>query len=214
MTETDQDPVNRLERRKQRTRAALIKAARTLVAQGRLNVPVLEITRLADVGMGSFYNHFRTKEELFEAAVVDVLDVHGGLLDEATAQLEDPAEIFASSFRITGRFFRRFPEESKILLSNWQAALTSERGLAPRALRDIESAASAGRFTVDDPARALAMAGGMLMGVGVLLAADPDRDDAATSDATARDVLRLFGMTAAEASEICARPLPAVGLYE
>ena len=73
MTETDQDPVNRLQRRKQRTRAALIKAARTLVAQGRLNVPVLEITRLADVGMGSFYNHFRTKEELFEAAVVDVL---------------------------------------------------------------------------------------------------------------------------------------------
>lgn len=214
MTDTAQQPANRLQRRKQRTRAALIKAARALVAEGRLNVPVLEITRLADVGMGSFYNHFSTKEELFEAAVVDVLDVHGGLLDEATAQLEDPAEIFASSFRITGRFFRRFPEESKILLSNWQAALTSERGLAPRALRDIEAAAAAGRFTVTDPQRALAMAGGLLMGVGILLAADPDRDDGQTTDAVAQDLLRLFGMSAAEARDVCSRPLPSVDLYE
>jgi len=35
-------------------------------------VPVLEITQAADVGMGSFYNHFDSKEQLFEAAVGDV----------------------------------------------------------------------------------------------------------------------------------------------
>ena len=52
------EPVNRLERRKQRTRAALIQAAQALIAEGRLNVPILEITQAADVGMGSFYNHF------------------------------------------------------------------------------------------------------------------------------------------------------------
>ena len=68
-------PVNRLERRKQRTRAALIKAAQAFIAAGKLNVPVLEITQAADVGMGSFYNHFESKEELFDAAVAEVLDV-------------------------------------------------------------------------------------------------------------------------------------------
>ena len=31
----------------------------------------LEITQAADVGMGSFYNHFESKDELFEAAVAD-----------------------------------------------------------------------------------------------------------------------------------------------
>ena len=41
---------------KARTRAALIRAAQTLIAQGRMNVPILEITQAADVGMGSFYN--------------------------------------------------------------------------------------------------------------------------------------------------------------
>lgn len=67
-TSTDALP-NSLQRRKQRTRAALIKAARDFIAAGNPNVPVLEITRAADVGMGSFYNHFDTKEQLFQAAL-------------------------------------------------------------------------------------------------------------------------------------------------
>src|SRR3954449_11834646 len=95
------EPTGRLERRKQRTRAALIRAAQRLIAEGRVNVPVLEITQTADVGMGSFYNHFDSKEQLFEAAVADVLDAHGALLDGLTASLDDPAETFATSFRLT-----------------------------------------------------------------------------------------------------------------
>ena len=208
------DTANRLVRRKQRTRAALIKSAQAFVAAGRLNVPVLEITQAADVGMGSFYNHFSTKEELFEAAVMDVLDRHGDVLDALTARLQDPAEIFASSFRLTGRFFRRRPQESTILLANWQAALASERGLAPRALRDITAAVAAGRFVIDDPERALATAGGLLMGLGMLLTASPDRDADQTTDAVAEDLLRLFGMSARDAHKICTRPLPEIGAYE
>src|SRR5215212_10637460 len=116
MSEPD-DPPNRLTRRKQRTRAALIKAAQGFIAAGKLNVPVLEITQAADVGMGSFYNHFQSKEELFEAAVADVLDNHGALLDQLTGLIDDPAETFACSFRLTGRLFRRRPRESQILLA-------------------------------------------------------------------------------------------------
>ena len=206
-------PDSRLERRKQKTRSALVKAAQGLIAEGRLNVPVLVITQAADVGMGSFYNHFSSKEELFEAAVMDVLDVHGDLLDALTAQLEDPAEAFASSFRLTGRFFRRRPQETRILLANWQAALVSEHGLAPRALRDIKAAAAAGRFTVDDPELALAIAGGVLLGLGAMLAAHPDRDDGATSDEVTEGLLRLFGMPAKLAHKICTRPLPDIDAY-
>lgn len=207
-------PANRLERRKQRTRSALIKAAQAMIAAGRLNVPILEITQAADVGMGSFYNHFSSKEELFEAAVMEVLDRHGELLDELTATMEDPAEIFASSFRLTGRFFRRRPQESTVLQANWHAVVGAERGLAPRALRDITAAVDAGRFTIDDPMRAVAMAAGLLMGLGILLAADPERDAEATTDAIAEDLLRLFGMSAREARKICSRPLPEIERYE
>jgi AcrR family transcriptional regulator len=208
VTDLSDAPVNRLERRKQRTRAALIRAAQAFIAEGKVNVPVLEITQAADVGMGSFYNHFESKEQLFEAAVAEVLEYHGALLDHLTSSIDDPAETFACSFRLTGRLFRRRPQESRILLANGMALLSSDLGLAPRALRDIEAAVSAGRFTVDDPELALSVAGGALLGLGNLLRSQPDRDDAAAADTVTEDVLRLFGLPADEAREICRRPLP------
>jgi AcrR family transcriptional regulator len=202
------EPPNRLERRKQRTRAALVKAAQRLIAEGKVNVPVLEITRAADVGMGSFYNHFDSKEQLFEAAITDVLDAHGAMLDRLTASIDDPAETFATSFRLTGRLFRHRPQESEILLANGPALLSSDRGLAPRALRDIKAGADAGRFKVEDPELALAMAGGALLGLGKLLRDKPDRDDARAADTVTENVLQLFGLSAEEAHEVCQRPLP------
>ncbi len=205
---TKSESVSRLQRRKERTRAALIAAAQRLIAEGRVNVPVLEITQLADVGMGSFYNHFDSKEQLFEAAVADVLDAHGALLDRLTAAIENPAETFATSFRLTGRLFRRRPQESEILLANGSTLLSSDRGLAPRALRDIKAAADAGRFHVEDPELALATAGGALLGLGALLRENRDRDDAHAADTVTENLLRLFGLDADEAHTICQRPLP------
>ena len=199
---------SRTTRRKQRTRAALIAAAQSFIAAGRLNAPILEITQTADVGMGSFYNHFDSREQLFEVAVTEVLDRHGDILDACTADLDDPAEIFAASFRMTGRLFRARPQESKVLLANGMTLLTSDRGLAPRALRDIRAGLAAGRFRVEDPELALAVAGGALLGLGNLLAAQPDRDDAHASDVVTMDVLRLFGMSEDDAREVCSRPLP------
>lgn len=208
MGESVEPGISRVQRRKQRTRAALISAAQGFIAEGRLSVPVLDITQAADVGMGSFYNYFDSKEELFAAAVAEALEAHGALLDVLTADVEDPAEAFACRFRLTGRLFRRRPQESQILLANGVALLTSDRGLAPRALRDIEAAVGAGRFSVEDPQLALAVAGGAIMGLGALLSSDPDRDDARAADSVTSDVLRLFGMSAADADEVCARPLP------
>ena len=204
----EQTTPNRLERRKMRTRAALIRAAQTFIASGKLTAPVLEITQAADVGMGSFYNHFDSKDQLFAAAINEVLDAHGALLDKLTEENEDPAETFARSFRLTGRLFRRRPEMSRVMLNSGLALIASDRGLAPRALRDIDQATRAGRFSVDDPALALAVAGGALMGLGQLLHDQPERDDAAAADRVTEDVLIMFGVPGDEAAEICRRPLP------
>jgi len=202
-------PVNRLERRKQQTRAALIKAAQAFIAAGKFNVPVLDITQAADVGMGSFYNHFDSKEELFQAALTEVFDAHGALLD-SLPEVEDPAERFARSFRLTGRLFRRRPQESRVLLNVGLGPMLSERGLAPRALRDIIAANRAGRFRVADPQLALAMAAGTWLALGQLLQDQPERDDAQASDQMAEDLLCIFGVPAEEAHEVCCRSLPEV----
>ena len=131
MSETPSPPENRLDRRKARTRAALIRAAQTLIAQGRTNAAILEITQAADVGMGSFYNHFDTKEQLYDAAYEAVIDAHGQQLDLVTSDIEDPAEVFASSFRLAGRLHRREPDFSRVLLNNLTRLLSADDGLAP-----------------------------------------------------------------------------------
>lgn len=204
---------NRLERRKAHTRAALIRAAQSFLAAGTVSVPVLEITQAADVGMGSFYNHFDSKEQLFQAAVDSALESHGALLDKLTETLDDPAEAFTQSFRMTGRLFRREPELSRVLLNNGPALITSNRGLAPRALRDIKDAADAGRFSVRDPELALALVAGTALGLGQLLHAQPDRDAAAATDAITEDLLRALGLSIDEAHTLCTRPLPTLDSY-
>jgi AcrR family transcriptional regulator len=199
---------SRLERRKARTRAALIKAAQSFIAAGRLNVPVLEITQAADVGMGSFYNHFETKEELFAAAVEDVLDQHGALLDRLTEGIDDSAVVFAQSFRLTGRLHRREPELSKVLLQHGLQLISAETGLGPRARRDIEAATRVGRFKVADVDLALSIAAGSALALGQLLHEQPARDDAESADSVTEALLRTFGLTPREARRICSLPLP------
>jgi AcrR family transcriptional regulator len=50
---------SRLDRRKARTRQALIDAVVRLIAKGRgERASIAEITEEADIGFGSFYNHF------------------------------------------------------------------------------------------------------------------------------------------------------------
>ena len=198
---------NRVQRRKERTRAALIKAAQAFIAAGKLNVPVLDITQAADVGIGSFYNYFDSKEQLFQSALYEIFDAHGALLD-SLPEVDDPAETFARSFRLTGRLFRRRPQESAVLLSSGMGPILSERGLAPRALRDITAANQAGRFHVADPELALALATAALLALGELLHERPERDDADATDRMAEDLLRIYGVADDEAREICCRPLP------
>lgn len=208
---TEQAPApTRLDRRRIRTRTALIGAAQELLAADRTNASVLEITQLADVGLGSFYNHFQSKDELFQAAVDVVLEAHGDLMDRVTAGIDDPAEVFARAFRLTGRIHRQRPGASQVMLQRGTDLILSPQGLAPRALRDIKAAQDAGRFRAGDPELALVAAGGAILALGELLHEQPERDAAAAADELTANLLRMFGIDDAEAQEICSRPLPDV----
>ncbi|MFI6356531.1 TetR/AcrR family transcriptional regulator [Streptomyces sp. NPDC050743] len=200
---------NRVDRRKARTRAALIAAAQRFLAdQGRADVSIQEITEAADVGFGSFYNHFTSKDELFDAAVALTLEEHGALLESVVGDLKDPAEVFATSVRLTGRLQRTHTQIARILFRTGMTYLTSDSGLAPQAMRDLRAAADNGRLDIDDPRTSVAMVGGALLGVLHLLETRPDLDAAHVSDQLAFRLLRMFGMARAEAQEIATRPLP------
>jgi AcrR family transcriptional regulator len=203
-------PASRLDRRKARTRAALIAAGRRLLTvREPAQISIQEITEAADVGFGSFYNHFESKQDLFDVAIEEALDEHGAMLDALTAEIADPAEVFAASVRITARFPKTHPELAKIFVRTGPRYLTAPTGLAPRALRDLQRAKAAKRLTFEDPAVTIACVGGALLGVMQLSLerrrpAGVDR----AADELAVNLLAMLGMPVREARRVVARPLP------
>ncbi|MFE3000223.1 TetR/AcrR family transcriptional regulator [Nocardia sp. NPDC059246] len=199
---------NRVDRRRERTRNALLGAARKLLSEGRSAVSIQEITDAADVGFGSFYNHFDSKEQLFDEAVRSALQVYAELRDGIVELYDDPAEVFAVSFRMTGRLQRQMPEMVKVILHSGMSILLREEGLAPRARRDILAAQEAGRFEPMDADMAIMAAGGALLGLLQLLDAQPDADADARTDEMTFHMLRMFGMNKRAAQKLTSSPLP------
>ena len=200
----------RLDRRKARTRRALLEAARAIIAErGTTEVSIQEITDRADVGFGSFYNHFASKSELFEAAVGEVLEAHGQLLDQVTAGIDDPAEVFAVSVRATAGLVENQPATAKILVHAGLDYLVAADGLAPRALRDVERAVEAGRFMVTTPFLAVASTTGCLLAYLQVRLHAPHLIGQDTADELAEQILRMLGVDPGAAYEIAHRPMPA-----
>ncbi len=200
---------SRLDRRKARTRQALIDAAVQLIAEGRGDrASIQEITEAADIGFGSFYNHFDSKERLFATASGQVLERWGKMIDRACAGISDPAEVFAVSFRISGRLGWTHPDIARFLTGAGLNLLETPTGLAPRALRDIQAGQAAGRFTVPDAGIALSAVAGGLLGLLQLRQHQPGRIDEAAVDQLTAAILRLLGLPAPEAERLAALPLP------
>ena len=195
-------------KRRQRTHQAFLDAAAQLLAEGRTSASIEEITRRTGVGFGTFYNHFDTKEQLFEESVLGLLDSYATWLRNVTADLHDPAEAFARSFRLTGRLAARRPDLFAPILNTGTEVMFMERGLRHAALADIRTGIATGRFVDEDPEILLVAAGGALLGLVRLISSgtlpDPDR----ATDALATRLLCLLGLTATDAHALTQLPLP------
>lgn len=200
-------PPNRLARRRERTRTQLLDAARELFSRNGVDAtPVAEITELADVGAGSFYNHFADKEAILAAILTEAAELNGQRVDALTAPLEDPAEVISVGHRHFVRLAKSDPTFALLVvrLDLSHRALTATVG--PRATKDIEAGVASGRFDVADVGVALHAMGGALIGImrGVI-------DGLVSSDADvlhAEGVLRSLGVPKAEAAAIARRPMP------
>ena len=213
VTAEPEEQPTRLDRRKARTRRALVGAARRILAErGANDVSIQEITDTADVGFGSFYNHFASKAELFEVAVREVLEEYGASLDRACADLTDSAEIYAVGVRMTARLALTRPAVAQVLLQVGLSYASEEQGLAPRAQRDIRRGIAEGRFTVEDARLGLISTAGCLLAFLQTALDHPDELDESDADTLAEMLLRMLGMTARSAHAVARRPLPAVPL--
>ncbi|MEZ4671957.1 MAG: TetR/AcrR family transcriptional regulator [Anaerolineae bacterium] len=94
-------PVNRFEKRKQRTRDQLKQAAIALILEhGYDSVQVQDITDRADLGRGTFYIHFSDKEDVVWRAVRDDFDALDTSLEMQFGQLPSPRYEYAVWLRM------------------------------------------------------------------------------------------------------------------
>jgi len=101
---------NRFERRRERTRQELVAAAtRVLAEKGLAATKVTDIVAAADVGVGTFYLHFPTKEALFDAVVEETVARLKEALDAARDGAPDPV----ARVRATNAAFCRFANENR-----------------------------------------------------------------------------------------------------
>lgn len=210
-------------RRRRETRARLLNAALKLMAdRGMDAVAINEITETADVGFGSFYNHFESKEAIHSALTDLVFEEFANALDRALAGVTDPAEIIAASVRHTLYRGRRDRTWALFLLRESLSSRMLTRGLGARLLRDIEKGISAGRFNVDDALMAfVGLAGSVLAALSIEVQYGEDADNALPPELrrtvglpspefperTASTMLRFLGVPAAEARRIARRQL-------
>ncbi|MBJ7328608.1 MAG: TetR/AcrR family transcriptional regulator [Solirubrobacteraceae bacterium] len=205
---TDPAP-GRRERRKAETRGKLVDAARAVFArQGIEATRINEITDEADIGFGTFYNYFESKDAIVAAVMTEAIGAVGAAIDEATTELADPAEVVADAHRIVVRHVLSDPELGNLLVRLELSHNMVTDALQGYAARDIERGLEAGRFDIDDVPVALAATGGALL--GVISAALRGRLSDDIGSRHAAGVLRLLGVPADEAAAIAARPLPPV----
>lgn len=214
MTATaDEQPLSRRERRKAETRARLLTAARTLLArQGADATRINEITEEADVGFGSFYNYFDSKDAIV-AAVVDALaEELGETIANATADLDDAAEVVAIGHRTIIQRAADDPIVGWLMLRLEMSHDLVSTALGPYVLRDLQRGIDEGRFTIGEVGPTLIALGGALL--GVVRAVLQDRTEAGKDAGIAHAivVLQMLGVPLTDAVEVANRPLPsAVG---
>ncbi len=192
--------------RRERTRRRLTEAASALIAEkGVAGLRIQEITERADVALGSFYNHFATKEELVEAVVAATIEVRAAAIVEQMTALGDPAQVVAYACRRVVQIAVEEPDVAWLFVNLDRADALFETIVHRSALAALHDGIETGRFAVEDADVALiTMVGGALTVMRAIL----DGRCSPNVDALfAESVLRSVGLERDEAARVARLPL-------
>lgn len=202
-------PASRHQRRREKTRARLIDAARTLVAERGVDaVGLSDITEAADLGAGTFYNYFHSRDEIVEAVAEESIESLGARMDLMTAGMPDAAEVFASSLRHLVRHAIGDPLWGWFVVRLGIAHPKLIDILGPRAARDLRKGVDSGRFTIPDVEIATACVFGALLSTLHHVVSTRTQDGA--DEVFAQAMLCMVGVPPEEARDVASRPLPAL----
>lgn len=136
------------DRRRQRTRAALLQAGQSLFASRSVDaVSVDDIVGTAEVAKGSFYNHFSDKDELAREIAAAIRAEVEALVDSTNRDIADPAIRMARAFAVYVRFAHDQPERARAMLRLLAGATLPDLPLNKGVRFDLEAGLASGRFS-------------------------------------------------------------------
>jgi len=197
--------------RRSRTRAAtrqkLIDAALIVVAQkGFEAANISDITEEADVGVGSFYNHFGSKDELALAVFASRAEQLALINDAIAEREEDAALVIVYILRL---FFTKVvsdPVWGWFLVHASNSLPETARIFMMRARRDIGRGVGEGRFVdVQDETAVRIMMSAMLAIMRQIL---EDQAGDSVVEETIEYFLRMLGVERQEAKLLSQKEIP------
>lgn len=199
-------PGTRTDRRRARTRSALLAAGQHLFARHPLeSVSIDDIAAAADIAKGSFYNYFNDKEGLASAIIERVqadCEHHIGL---ANADIADPAQRMARAMAVVVIYAHDHPDCVQAMLALSERRRDIEAPLNEGLTRDIREGLEGGQFAGVSVQSGVLVAQGLIsVAVDFLQAGKGNGAAIAVVREMGAALLRALGVDPATAPEIAA----------
>lgn len=198
--------------KRERMRMRLIEAAMEVFSSQGVDATVIDdLIVQAQVSRGTFYNYFRTTEEVMAAVMQAVGNELLSLVDVAIADRTDPAERLACGVRMVLQTAKHFPHVGLFISRLGMARSMDHMPALGYLLRDLLEATEAGRFQLADPMLGLDLVVGTTSAALWALSMRPNLTDAYPQEITFHILLGL-GMTRATARRLVDKPIEPVKL--
>ena len=163
----DRSPKSRLERRREDTRRRLMKATYEIIAKrGMEGLVIQDITEVADVGYGTFYNHFTSKEAIVAAVIDSSRDFAKEIYRRLSEHTSDRAEAFALELLACLRLSKADKTWGWFILRTVLSGEDSRSGIGTDLQRSLYACVQAGVLR-EDLKMAHEITGGLLL-IGTL----------------------------------------------
>lgn len=197
----------RVARRQKRNQNALIAAAREIMMEKGVDAAtMLEIAERADVGAGTVYNYFRSKDELAIAVLEDLMHELALRIEKVTNTFEDSAQVYAFGIRTVLDTATGDVRWAQMLNRSEVIADAMFRKMGPFAIRDLRLASQAGRFEVANAELVWRLTTHTLIGASLAITRG-DLPEISKQQIIAK-LLCMTGIGINAAVELAARPRP------
>lgn len=198
--------------KRERMHNRLIEAAMEVFSSKGVDATVIEdLIEQAQVSRGTFYNYFRTTEEVMAAVQQVVGNELLSLVDVAIADRPDPAERLACGVRMVLHTARQFPQLGRFIARAGVSRSLDHMPSLGYLLRDLLEATEKGRFQLADPMLGLDLVVGTTSAALASLGTRGNLRDDYPQEITFHILLGL-GMTRAGARKLVDKPIGAVHL--